>query len=174
MNYLSDFMNLFQPLQNDLRATPDEHLRAFFGPQARYYLDVAQDFRDGVPFRYNIAAFFLGLFWMLYRKLYAVFVITALLVVLEQQLEQRLLPNLAANPAWNTFSNLVTASLVGMLGNRLYLRQAVNKIAEVTALGLGEEATLAELRRRGGTSWAGPLALIAFVAAALYAGLAAG
>ncbi len=167
-------MNYLDALRDDLRATPDESLRAFFGPQARYYLDVAQDFRDGVHFRYNVAAFFLGLFWMLYRKLYAVFTITALLVVLEQRLEEWLLPTLAANPAWNTVNNLVAASLLGMLGNRLYLRQALTKIAEVTALNLTEEATLAELRRRGGTSWVGPLVLLMFVLAALYAGLAAG
>lgn len=161
-------------LQADLRATDDALLRAFFGPDAAYYLDVAQDFRDGVRYRYHIPAFFLGVLWMLYRKMYAVFAITALVLTLEQQLENWAFPQLEKIPAWSVLLNLLTASVVGFLANRWYLNHALDKIAEVQALDLPDEQTLAELRRRGGTSWLGPVVLLAAFGLALLAGVMAG
>ena len=161
-------------LQADLRATHDDLLRAFVGPGAAYYLDVAQDFRDGVRYRYHIPAFFLGVLWMLYRKMYAVFVITALVLTLEQQLETWFFPQLEKVPAWSVLLNLLTASVIGFLANRWYLNHALDKIAEVQALGLPDEQTLAELRRRGGTSWLGPVVLLGFIVLGLLAGAMAG
>lgn len=157
-------------LQSDLRATHNDLLRAFVGPGADYYLDVAQDFRDGVRYRYHIPAFFLGVLWMLYRKMYAVFFITVLVLTLEQQLEKLGFPQLEKIPAWNVLLNLITASVIGFLANRWYLSHALDKIAEVQALNLPDEQTLAELRRRGGTSWLGPTALLALIVLALLAG----
>lgn len=161
-------------LQTDLRATHNDLLRVFVGPGADYYLDVAQDFRDGVRYRYHIPAFFLGVLWMLYRKMYAAFVITALVLTLEQQLETWLFPQLENVPAWNVLLNLLTASVIGFLANRWYLNHALDKIAEVQALDLPDEQTLAELRRRGGTSWLGPVALLVVIFLALLAGALAG
>lgn len=161
-------------LQTDLRATHNDLLRAFVGPSADYYLDVARDFRDGVRYRYHIPAFFLGILWMLYRKMYALFVITALVMTLEQQLETWLFPQLEKIPAWNVLLNLLTASVVGVFANRWYLSHALDKIAEVQTLNLPDEQTLAELRRRGGTSWLGPVALLVLLILALLAGAMAG
>ena len=161
-------------LQDELQRTDNEQLKAFFGKQASYYLDVVQDFRDGVRFRYHTPAFFLGIFWMLYRKMYAVFFITVLLIMLEQQVEEWLFPALVNNNAWNIVFTLAVASAIGFLVNLLYIRHALGKIEEVRALQLGEEQTLTELRRRGSTSWVGPLILLGFLTLALYSALVAG
>ncbi|MCY7352557.1 MAG: DUF2628 domain-containing protein [Cytophagaceae bacterium] len=160
-------------LQDELQSTNDEQLRTFFGTQVGYYLDVTQDLRDGIH-RYNMWAFFLGILWILYRKMYAVFFITVLLIILEQQVEDWLFPALANNSTWNTVFNLGVASTIGFLGNRLYIRHALGKIEAVRALNLDEEQTQAELRRQGGTSWAGPLIFLGFLAVVLYLALAAG
>ena len=138
----------------------NDNLRFFFGPQADYYTDVAEDL-DAGKMRFNEGAFFLGMFWMAYRKMYVNAAITFGIIIGEGLLEDWLIPELSQTKAYILISNLVIASVLGAIGNRLYVNFARQRVADMApaASDLDSE-TITQLRRAGGTSWTGPLILL--------------
>ena len=65
--------------QGDPMQQPEEDVRAFVGPNADYYLQAwaAVDPNVGLQaLRWNWPAFFLNVFWLLYRRMYKYFWIT--------------------------------------------------------------------------------------------------
>ena len=140
------------------------YLRYFFGPQADYYDSVAEDLHEGTS-RFNIAAFFLGVFWMAYRKMY---VYTAALygfLFAEGLAENWLIPELSQTYGYMVASNLVIGSIIGFFGNRLYIgfarRRVAQLIGDVPADAPPTPELVARLRRAGGVSWVGPVVVFA-------------
>lgn len=127
-------------------------LEAFVGRNGAYYWDRA--LRGGPEGRllvgWNWAAFFLNVFWMLYRRMYrevaVVFGVLAMTTVLAElagreggRVEDRIL-------RW------LTGGVLGIVGNGLYLRKVRRALAEV-ASETDRDRRQAALRRSGGTSW---------------------
>ncbi len=140
----------------------NDYLPYFFGPQAGYYTGVANDLDEG-EIRFNEGAFFFGMFWMAYRKMYVNAAITFALIMTESALEDWLIPVLSETFAYSLSSNLVIASVLGFMGNRLYINFARRRVAELLALNAGHmpDTGLAnQLRKQGGVSWIGPLVLL--------------
>ncbi|WP_207895945.1 DUF2628 domain-containing protein [Hymenobacter gummosus] len=148
----------------------EEYLAAFFGKNADYYLYYWRQLQAGRRVSFNAAAFFVGLFWFIYRRMYGVALLLVGLLIVEAQLEQWLLPRFipgynAANPGSVVVVNLVAASLYAAFGNWIYLSHARRKITRVLRRETSEEAILQQLRRRGGTSWTFFLLALGLVAA---------
>ncbi|MEZ0539182.1 DUF2628 domain-containing protein [Fibrella arboris] len=141
-----------------------DYLPYFFGPRADYYCQVVDDLEQG-KVRFNEGAFFFGMFWMAYRKMYANAAITFALIMAESALEDWLIPVLSETYAYMLVSNLLIASLIGFSGNRLYSTFSRRQVARLTQRPILQDAAserdvLAVLRRQGGVSWVGPLVLL--------------
>lgn len=143
------------------------YLPFFFGPQADYYASVADDLDEG-KIRFNEGAFFFGMFWMAYRKMYRHAGITFVLIMAESTLEDWLIPQLSKTFAYSLISNMIIASVIGFVGNRLYVDFARKRVADLTSnvlvYTIPDRDLIAQLRKQGGVSWVGPVVvLLAFV-----------
>ncbi len=140
-----------------------KYLPFFFGPQADYYTSVADDLDEGKT-RFNEGAFFFGMFWMAYRKMYGHAAITFALIMAESMLEDRLIPQLSKTFAYSLISNLLIASVIGFIGNRLYIdfaRKRVDKLTGHTrSYTIPDQDVIVQLRQQGGVSWVGPFVLL--------------
>lgn len=142
--------------------------RLFIGKKADYYLG---KWAHG-SHTFNIAGFFLGPIWLLYRKMYrpAGLILAALLI--ETALEIMLFPDMSdsTSTALSRAIGLGLAGLIGALGNGWYKTHVENAIADLQAVHAPAESYI----RQGGTSWAvailgtaGFVLLLFFVIAAL-------
>lgn len=124
--------------------------------QASYYISKWIDIEEGQHFSFNIAPFFLGIFWMLYRKMYRMHFIFIGIIILEGLLEVALIAFLEWYQYENLISNIgnLTFSIVlGFIGNWLYYRHTSRKISELKRSHHNEAELYAALEKTGGTSY---------------------
>ncbi|RYF78631.1 MAG: DUF2628 domain-containing protein [Cytophagaceae bacterium] len=140
----------------------NDSLRYFFGSQADYYTGVAEDLDEGKT-RFNEGAFFFGMFWMAYRKMYANAAITFAIIMAESALEDWLIPEASKTFVYSLVSNVLIASVIGFAGNRLYINFARKRVAAIASniSELTDPEAIAQLRKQGGVSWLGPLVVLA-------------
>ncbi|WP_018609713.1 DUF2628 domain-containing protein [Uliginosibacterium gangwonense] len=148
-------INPYAPPQATLESDAFQHgntvdgaaaLNAFIGPRSAYYL-AKWDAMQGKNTSWNLAAFFLGAFWLVYRKMYAnAFISIGILVAFH------VFENILDIPASvGNIANLVMAVMIGRYGNYLYKQRATKEIQEVIqSKGLTQSA-LSEIAQRGGT-----------------------
>ena len=92
---------------------------------------------------FNIAAFFLGVVWLFYRKMYSYGFMAIGLIVVIGIVEIFL-------GIESSGANIGLAVAFGMLGNTLYKHHVDKQIAKIRQLGNGNLKT--ELENRGGTN----------------------
>lgn len=132
----------------------DEHAWVFFGKQSEYYLELWKLRQQGNYIHFNVAAFFLGFFWLGYRRMYLVLLLGVLALFGETLIEQSILgEELEQNQGLTIGLALIHASLFGVFGNAVYLWDAERKMRKVLRQQLPKEETLVRLRKAGGTSW---------------------
>ena len=145
---------------------PEEDLRAFVGPNADYYLQAWASVDPNVglqALRWNWPAFFLNVFWLLYRRMYKYFWITFaafLGIGLLEGMGEAIL-NVPPGPRWfDLVINLAVACFFGVFGTWLYYRHATWTIAWTKAHHTSPEA----IANAGGVRWLWPLLLLGGVA----------
>lgn len=135
-------------------------MQAFIGPNAYYYMGkfdempAAGDFIPG----WNWSAFFLGLWWFLYRKMY-VYAALAWAVTL------------ILSPATAGAGGLAAMVLMGIFGNSLYRKFVREEIAKTAAL--NPAVRMSALQSKGGVTWVPVLIAIAVVFVVGFIGFAA-
>ncbi len=128
---------------------------AFVGKNSDYYLRRwAAIERTGNIFSFNWAAFFFGVFWMAYRKMYLYAFLYASFLIVESGVEIYF----DVSDRVGHILTVVFGVVAGGYCNELYRRWADKALAEVG--GLAEGAAVAELHKRGGVSLAATLIAI--------------
>lgn len=128
---------------------------AYFQKNKPYYLDRLERYRNGQKYSFNPFTFLFGLFWMLYRKMYIEAVVIILVLGVESFLEELILPEdlgRETEQLVNIISTIVLATIVGFIGNYLYLRKAHKVVEKAKAELAGSEEQVAFLRKQGGVS----------------------
>ncbi len=167
------------PIESATDSTDDaerQHLRAFVGPKADYYLEkwapLQEDPEDRAGF--NLPAFFLSGLWLPYRKMYRAAAMFFTIILGESMVEEILFMRFfghAEPPAGLGFIvGLAAAVVCGTYGNRWYLSHARKVIANVHAQDLEKQMIPQVLSKRGGTSFA---ATLMFLLAFFFVGFAA-
>lgn len=148
---------------------PDSYWAAYFGKQAPYYLHQLHRLQEGGWPLFHVPAFFLGFFWMAYRRMYLVALSFILLVMLEGTVEEGIfyligIGDQAAQWSGRLLSLLISL-LVGSFANRVYLWDARRQIRAAMRTGPlhVEELRLAHIAERGGTSWKAVLVCIVLI-----------
>jgi hypothetical protein len=131
----------------------DDALRAYVGARADYYLHAWHPLRTGeaTSAGVNKSAFFAGLAWLFYRKLYRPALVVLLIVFIETGISESLFHWYGYDDpprAYNLLAIFVYSSVIGIFGNVWHYRLAVRRI-EGAPPGTTPEA----LARLGGTSW---------------------
>jgi hypothetical protein len=119
----------------------------FVGKNAAYYQNKWQKSGKGGPMGFNPAAFFLGIMWLIYRKMYLYALIVAGLLIVDMVIE-------SYYPLPTAFGQALTwgiAGIFGSLGNTWYKNHTDKKIAAITAT-FPPEQVPAELAKQGGVN----------------------
>ncbi|MFB9864653.1 DUF2628 domain-containing protein [Rufibacter immobilis] len=149
----------------------DDYFHAYFGADAEYYMDRLEQYRQGRKLMFNWGAFFFGIAWMLYRKLYkeallAMATIVVLSFLVERLIQTAGLTGGAALLANNAFT-IGWSLLLGFIGNWLYLRQAHVQVQKVLAQAPGQQAAFAQLQQLGGITFIPHIIVAALIAVLL-------
>jgi hypothetical protein len=153
--------------------TPDRNYYiAFFGWNARYYLDVLDDLQRGKKFQFNIGAFFFNFLWMLYRKmyLYAFYLllihIGLSIIVAIVGFGEDVPPE--TNDAISWIISVAVAFVLGLTGNYLYVHHATLVIKKTASRENDESLLIKKLKRKGGTSWIAMFLCLLLISALAY------
>lgn len=104
---------------------------------------------------WNWASFFLGLYWLLYRKLYAWFVGIAIIDTICITLISVYSPIIAG------LIPLIIAILLGIFGNSIYIKHSKKKIKSLKTFFDQYGDTREALEANGGTTLVAPIVLLA-------------
>lgn len=131
----------------------------------RIYDDSCINLPRRAKLSWNWSAFFGGVLWMGYRKMYLELVVLSTLFML---------PNLIFSDISDTQDTLMTASywlVLGLLSNSLYFAKCKREITRIKNLNLSLYDELEVLKHKGGTSVAGIFisAIILIIASVIYA-----
>jgi len=126
-------------------------------PNDKYYIQKWLELEESNKYSFNIGAFFFGLLWLVYRKMYVESIILLGFILLEGMIEEFLLAQFDYFDA--TTTNLISivvsiaiSTIVGFLGNKLYLNHTNRKIEAIKKEKHSAEAYQQILKERGGTS----------------------
>ncbi|MGL4572602.1 MAG: DUF2628 domain-containing protein [Clostridium sp.] len=162
-NYSDDFSSNNSYTQNTYRdtntadgVTADEFATFVGEKNTEYYLDKFEKYQTNPSFAsWNWAAFFLGLWWMLYRKMYKVCGIVFLISFLNSLF-------------LGVFAPIVSLSIsigMGVYGNLFYLKDSMKKINNIRrfSANLNPADFNNRLILNGGTNIVAPLVLAAIM-----------
>lgn len=126
----------------------------FVGPKnTEYYMDKFEKYEMNQSFAsWNWAAFFLNIYWMLYRKMYKV---AAIVVAIK----------IVAFFVLGPFAPIVSFAIaigIGVYGNLFYIKDCINKISNIKRFSsnINEADYNNRLMINGGTNLAAPLIII--------------
>ena len=125
-----------------------EELRIFVGKNADYYISKWEEIAES-KVSWNWAAFFFGLLWFGYRKMY----IHAFIFIAFSLLLQFVQIKMNTTHLVIALTNLIISVVIGSFGNYLYYEYAKSKVKEIKQKGLDERSLYLELARQGGTSY---------------------
>lgn len=144
----------------------DDTVATFVGKNAAYYQKKWLNAKNGGSMGFNPAAFFLGVMWLIYRKMYAYALIVAGLLIVDMVIESYF-------PLPMAFGQALTwaiAGIFGSLGNNWYKNHTDKKIAAITAAFPPEQVS-AELAKQGGVNpaaaWGIGITLVVIIVSAL-------
>ena len=146
--------------------TGDEELRLFVGEKSDYYINKWNKTKNGRS--WNWAAFFAGLFWVGYRKMYKVILIAFGIFILFDIIALFMDNELV--DALNYGISMGLAITFGSFGNYFYFTSAKRKIQKVKdTKSNNPELQSQEIQKSGGGSWKG--VFITFAMFVLYIGI---
>lgn len=166
-------VNIAKAAQNVPHTSPsdsdnaDTLLAAFIGEKYdSYYRD--KWFKNHVPTldkditkmnmrSFNVAGFFLGMFWLCYRKMY----IAAALIMLAITVIDLIMMYVLGMESYNVLGQstfvFVWIVMTGILGNYLYFDHSVRQIQKTTSVTSDPNIIREQLAEKGGTSWVGAI-----------------
>ncbi|WP_230655626.1 DUF2628 domain-containing protein [Psychrobacter sp. I-STPA10] len=104
---------------------------------------------------FNIAAFFLGIFWLCYRKMYRVaFIYMGAITVLDL-IVMHVLSMDTYEKVGNITFMIAPAIMLGILANRFYLQHCIKQIKQKTSTASDTGVICQQLSSEGGTTWLG-------------------
>ncbi len=135
----------------------EKYLKAFFGKQTGYYWDYYTDYVNGRKFMFNIGAFFLGFFWMLYRKLYwqAIGYISLLIGVdiMWYSIYSSFKVDIEIQKAIMIIDAFLFAFILGFIGNWIYFKSVDRRVSAILHTSSEEEKRIVLLTKKGGVSY---------------------
>lgn len=158
----------------------DEFLDAAIGPTNRsFYRPKFDRFTaEQGSVSWNWPAFFVTMFWMLYRRMYGyallyIFVLPIVIIIVSVIFAVITGNKSAAVSVYYLVSSIIGLIIIPMYANALYFRHANKKIARAKAIYNNPEDQLREVYRTGGTGGAGIIVGVIFIGIFLVGVLAA-
>lgn len=134
-----------------------DYFEIYFGKSKDYYLPKLIAFENGKKYSFNIGAFFFGIFWLLYRRLYVHSLIVFLVIFVESSIEKFLLTRLENTKHIQISLTIIWTILLGFvlgyLGNYFYLKHSKKKVENIISSTNDERKKIKKLKRSGSGNW---------------------
>lgn len=160
----------YKDIDQDIEDINEEMLYdTFFGNESGYYKNRLMRMRNGTNAIFNGYAFFLGVLWFAYRKMYVeVAIIILALIILQVLLEL----SGFVNTGIDKLSTLICAFILGYTGNYLYIKKAIRTVEKAKEIYINPGDRLTFLEKEGGVSILMPILLVAGIVALMIGALA--
>lgn len=136
------------------------YYQAYFGKESPYYLKAIKTLEHGKA-SWNGYAFFFGLAWMLYRKMFLeTFIVFLAMILIDLCLDPFVNTE---STSYNRFLTILYAFVIGIYGNKFYLRKANKIILEAKNKFETEDQILPYLQNKGQTSIVSVIVLMAIL-----------
>jgi|GEM_PF-3844535 len=139
----------------EIESREEQLLKLYIGNNEDYYLEKWKSINQGKIASFNIAAFFLSIFRLLYRKMYFEFLILLSINIGMAVVDTYLIEPLLSTDLmdiYNLLSGLALWLVLGFYGNYFYLKRAQLNISNLENEGYPEEQLKAKIVEKGGTS----------------------
>ncbi len=143
-----------------------ELFEVYFQKSKVYYTEKLQRFNNGEKYTFNVTAFFFGIAWFLYRKMYVEAVAIFGILILETVFDELFINQYGTQTTVKLVSliiNIITAGLVGGMANYLYFTKA-NKIIALAKINFNNnDKQIVFLKKNGGVNLALLMVVIAII-----------
>ena len=141
-----------------------EIFEKYYQNSPSYYIKQLESYQESGKCSFSVAAFFLGLFWMAYRKMYRVVLIIIGIILAETIIEEMLLNfNVISPDAYEVIdrlSMLVWGGVIGIISNKLYIKRSIKDVEEVLSNNYNDNDINDSITRKGGVNWIAPFILL--------------
>ena len=139
----------------------------YFQSNSDYYLEQMAKIDSGKKFTFNIAAFFLGIFWMAYRKMYIHIVIVFGIIFAEMLIEEMLLDfgviSYAVYETIDSLSMFIWSFLFATLSNGLYISKTKKEIRKILNENENTKIQNELISKKGGVNSFAPFILLLII-----------
>ena len=136
----------------------------YFQENADYYLEQMEGFKERGRYSFSGSAFFLGIFWMAYRKMYLQIAIIFGLIYAETFIGEMLRNlNVISFDAYeiiDKLSMLIWGIVIGSISNRLYISKSQKTVKKILDENTNQEQIIELLSKKGGINWIAPFILL--------------
>ncbi|NRD23910.1 DUF2628 domain-containing protein [Winogradskyella litoriviva] len=144
----------------------------YFQSNADYYIEQTEKINNGKKFTFNIAAFFLGIFWMAYRKMYIHITIVFGIIYAEMLIEEMLLDfgviSYAAYEVIDFISMFIWSFLFATLSNGLYISKTKKDIKKILIENKDTKTQNELISKKGGVNSIAPVILLLILIALIF------
>jgi hypothetical protein len=141
-----------------------ELLNIYFRRNSDYYIGQMNKYEERGKCSFSVAAFFLGIFWMAYRKMYVHILIVFGIISVETLIRETLYYiNVISTSIYEIIDNLfplILALVIGFLSNRFYIIKTKRAIQKILTENNNEEVIKGLVSKKGGTNLAAPFLLL--------------
>lgn len=140
-----------------MEGIPEQYLSVYFRNH-EYYLDYSKSFLEGKKSQFNVAAFAVTGYWLVYRKMYLYAVlyfigVMASQVLLSVALRLNNITRVDTIIAWEIVLAFISSIVFGFLGNRIYINNALKEVQKILQKYPQEADRTRKLQKMGGTSF---------------------
>ncbi|MDR1505294.1 MAG: DUF2628 domain-containing protein [Prevotella sp.] len=130
------------------------YYRTFFGKDPDYYEERYEKMLAGSATVFNAYAFFLGFFWLAYRKMYVeIAALVGIMVVIECIMIFALGID---DPSIDRVTNFIWAIIIGLYANTFYFKKAERTVRQAKEMYANTGDQLDYVEKEGGVSAIGP------------------
>lgn len=132
-----------------------DHYKAYFGDNFNYYSTLLLTQREKKSFNFN--AFLLGGFWLLYHRLYKVFLALIVILIIETFIQDWIITSFGLSKSIdiliNLFVTIIGAIILGKIADYYLIRHAQKSISSITSKYNDEDIIINNIRKAGSGNW---------------------
>ena len=144
-----------------------EIFEAYYYKNSEYYIERLEKYINNEKNTFSIKGFFLGLFWMSYRKMYKIVIIIFLILLFETYLEEILYAyNLMPEFLYQLLGKaglIIWGTIYGFIANRLYIAKSIKDIDKISNSYSDIEQCKERAKLKGGVNWFAPFVLLLII-----------
>ena len=132
-----------------------EYYKTYFGDNYDYYSPSL--LTNEVKKNFNLYAFFFGATWLLYRRLYKVFLILIVITIIESLIQDWFVKYFGLGKdivlLTNPIITIINGIIIGKIANYYLIKHVQKKISSITSKYNDKDVIIKKIRKAGSGNW---------------------